>query len=221
MSSFRLSVLWSRKQIEPHAEWLGLPKDRFVFLPFKANHSQGPAYDLTIGGYVFAGGNGKRDYEVLAEAVRGTGIPLIVSATDPAVRRQIKDLPNVIALAAWEPAFAQLQSGARFIVVPMIDTGLKGGGEANMCNGMWHGKPVIAVDRMAAEDYIVEGETGYIVPPGDVALLRRRMLELWNDPAKCEEMGRRAKDHVKENLTHEAFIRRLLRLARLCGKVGR
>ena len=133
------------------------------------------------------------------------------------MRSAIEKLPNVVALAAWEPAFAQLQAGARFTVVPMIDTGLKGGGEANMCNGMWHGKPVIAVDRMAAEEYIVEGETGYIVPPGDVAQLRRRILELWNDPDKCRDMGRKAKAHADAQFTHEAFIRRLLRLATLCA----
>jgi len=190
-----------------------------VFLPFKANHSKGPSYDIPIGNYVFAGGNGKRDYRTLVEAVRGTGIPVIISATDPAVLGQIERLPNVIALAAREPAFAQLQAGARLVVVPMIDTGLKGGGEANMCNGMWHGKPVIAVDRMAAGDYIIEGQTGYIVSPGDVTLLRCRIVELWSDPEKCCEMGRKAKEHVEANFTHEAFIRRLLRLAKLCGRL--
>jgi glycosyltransferase involved in cell wall biosynthesis len=217
MSSFRLSVLWSRKQIEPHAAWLNLPKERFVFIPYKANHSKGPSYNLPIGNYVFAGGNGKRDYRTLTDAVRDTGIPVIISATDPAVRSQIEKLPNLIAVAAWEPAFAQLQAGARVAVLPMMDTGLKGGGEANMCNGMWHGKPLIAVDRMSAEDYIVEGETGYIVTPGDATLLRRRILELWNDPEKCLEMGRKARQHAEANFTHEAFIRRLLRLALLCG----
>ncbi|NLF08993.1 MAG: glycosyltransferase family 4 protein [Pirellulaceae bacterium] len=217
MASFRLNVLWSRKQIEPHAEWLRLPKERFIFLPYKANHSKGPAYDIPIGNFIFSGGNGKRDYKTLVDAVRDTGIPVVISATDPAVLKTIERLPSVIALAAREPAFAQLQAAARFVVVPMIDTGLKGGGEANFCNAQWHGRPVVAADRMAAEEYIVEGETGYIVPPGDSAMLRQRILELWNDPAKCAEMGRKAKAYVDDNFTHEAFIRRLLRLATLIG----
>ncbi|MEN6450796.1 MAG: glycosyltransferase [Thermoguttaceae bacterium] len=217
MSTFRLNVLWSRKQIEPHAKWLRLPPSRFIFLPYKANHAQGTTYRLPIGNYVFAGGNGKRDYATLAAAVRGTAVPVIVSATDPAVRAGIEKLPNLIAVAAWEPAFAQLQAAARFTVLPMTDTGLKGGGEANICNSMWHGKPVIAADRMAAEDYIVDGETGFIVPPGDAALLRRRILELWNDPEKCRALGQNAKRRVDADFTHEAFIRRLLRLATLCG----
>lgn len=216
-STFRVISLWSRKQIAAHAELLRLPAERFVFIPYKANHSRGPSYRLSVGNYVFAGGNSKRDYRTLVEAVRDTDVPVIVSATDPTVRKQIEKLPNIIALAAWEPAFAQLQAGARFTVVPMVGTGLRGAGEANICNAMWHGKPVIAVDCMTAEDYVVEGVTGYIVPPGDTALLRRRILELWNDPDKCREMGRKAKAHADAHFTHEAFIRRLLRLAGLCG----
>ena len=219
MSTFRLNVLWSRKQIAPHADWLRLPEERFFFLPYKANHSQNQPYDLPTGNYVFAGGNSNRDYKTLVDAVRDTGIPVIISVTDPAFRDRIEKLPNIIALAAWEPAFAQLQAGARFAIVPMADTQLRGAGEANMCNCMWHGKPVIAVDRMSAEDYIAEGETGYIVPPGDVALLRRRILKLWNDKDKCEMMGQKAKEHVEANFTHDAFIRRLLQLAKLCGKL--
>lgn len=221
LSSFRLNVLWSRKQIKSHVMWLNLPAEQFIFIPYKANHSMGQSYNLPIDNYVFAGGNGKRDYATLAEAVHDTGIPIIVSATDPEVRDRIERLPNIIKLAAWEPAFAQLQAGSRFVVVPMVDTGLKGGGEANMCNGMWHGKPVIAMDRMAAEDYIVEGVTGYVVPPGRPDLLRLRIIELWNDPIKCREMGLNARKYADAHFTHEAFIRRLLRLAKLCGHPDR
>jgi glycosyltransferase involved in cell wall biosynthesis len=98
----------------------------------------------------------------------------------------------------------------------MSDTGLKGGGEANMCNGMWHGKPVIAMDRMSAADYIVDGKTGYIISPGDVSTLRQRILDLWHDQQKCSSMGMEAKKHAEANFSHEAFVRRLLRLATLC-----
>lgn len=220
MRGMSLSVVWSKAQVDTHAEYLGLPRDRFIFLPYKANHSKGPHYEFPVGRFVFAGGNGKRDYRCLVDAVRGTGIPVIISATDPEVRSGIEELPNVIALAAREPAFAQLQAASRFVVVPMTYTGLKGGGEANFCNGMWHGKPVIASDSIAANDYILEGETGYVVAAGDAGALRERIIELWNDPVKVEEMGKAGRRHVERWFTHEAFIRRLLRLAEMVGSGG-
>ncbi len=217
MKGITLSALWSREQIPAHAKFLDMPEDRFIFLPFKANHSKGPRYDLPIGNFVFAGGNGKRDYRCLIEAVRDTGIPVVISATDPNVRKQIEPLPNVIVLGAPEPGFAQLQAASRFVVIPMTYTGIKGGGEANFCNAMWHGKPVIAADNIAASEYIRDGETGFVVASGDSQTLRQRILELWNDPEKVLTMGQAARRHVENNFTHDAFIRRLLRLAIVLG----
>ncbi len=217
MKGITLSVLWSGPQVASHAKFLGMPEDRFIFIPFKANHTKGPRYDLPIGNYVFACGNGKRDYQCLTDAVRGTGIPVIICATDPTVRGKIEDLPNIIKLGATEPDFAKLQASSCFMVIPMTYTGLKGGGEANFCNGMWHEKPVIASDSIAAADYIIDGETGFIVPSGDSELLRERIMTLWNDRELVEKMGQAGQQHVEKNFTHAAFVRRLMRAAMILG----
>ena len=127
-------------------------------------------------------------------------------------------MPNVIVLGAPEPGFAQLQAASQFVVIPMTYTGLKGGGEANFCNGMWHGKPVIAADSMAASDYIIDGLTGYVVPSGDSITLRKRILELWNDREKVGAMGNAARSHAERHFTHAQFIRRLLTLAMILGE---
>ena len=137
----------------------------------------------------------------------------MISSTREEVRRRIVADSNVIVLAAAEPAFAQLQAACAFAAFAMVHTGLKGGGEANFCNAMWHGKAVVVADTMAASDYVVHGETGYVVPAGDAESLRERILELWNDPEKARGMGREARRHVSENFTHEQFIARLVRLA--------
>lgn len=217
LKQYGLNVLWSRKQVATHAQHFDLPEHHFIFIPFKANHSKNGTFDIPMGNFVFAGGNGKRDYKCLVDAVRDTGIPVIISATDPAVRKGIEHLPNVMVLGAPEPAFAQLQAASRFVVIPMKYSGLKGGGEANFCNAMWHGKPVIAVDSIAAEDYIVDGETGFIVPTGDSQSLRKRILELWENATLCCEIGLKGHKHVENNFTHIRFLRRLLRLAKVYG----
>ncbi|MDR3182442.1 MAG: glycosyltransferase [Planctomycetaceae bacterium] len=217
---YDLISVWSKKQAAPHAEVFGLPLERMLVITYKANHSKayhlkGDAYnsgtyDIPMSDFIFAGGNGKRDYQCLINAVRDTGIPVIISATDPTVRKTLERLPNVILLGAPEPAFAQLQAASRLVVVPMINSGLKGGGEANFCNAMWHSKPVIAADTMAAEDYIIEGETGYVVPSGDSEGLRKRILELWNDPEKCSEMGHKGRLHCEKYFRHITHMRRFL-----------
>lgn len=218
LNQYELNVLWSAKQVPSHARHFRLPQEKFIFLPFKANHSKYPGYQIEMGNFIFAGGNGKRDYHCLIDAVRDTGIPVIISATDPGVRAGLERLPNVIVIGAPEPAFGQLQAASRFVVIPMINSGLKGGGEANFCNAMWHKKPIIAADSMAADDYVVPGITGYVVPSGDSGALREKILTLWHDPERCRAMGGAGHRHVQRYFTHELFIRRLLRLALLCGR---
>jgi hypothetical protein len=89
LMEYSLIVLWSRKQIKSHANIFRIPQEKFIFLPFKANHSMWQTYDIPINNFVFSGGNSKRDYKCLVEAVRGTGIPVIISTTDPKIKKQL------------------------------------------------------------------------------------------------------------------------------------
>ncbi len=51
------------------------------------------------------------------------------------------------------------------------------------------GLPVIGGDSGGAPDAILDGETGYVVPGGDVAATASRVTELLKDPAKARAMG--------------------------------
>ncbi|HEY4309112.1 MAG TPA: glycosyltransferase [Pirellulales bacterium] len=210
-----LCVVFSRVQIRLQAEYLDVPENRFVFVPYKANHSQSQPIAIVPGNYVFSGGNTKRDYATLCEAVRGTGIPVMISATDPAVIRGLNVPSNVIILSAVEPSFAKLMAGSRFVVITINAGGVRGAGEASACNAMWHGKAVVCADDLSASDHIIDGVTGYIVPAGDALELKARILQLWEDTEGTQNMGRRAHEHVAASLTHEHFLRRLLALSDL------
>lgn len=212
-----LATVWSGKQVTTYANKYNLPSNKFIYIPYKSNHSKQPPRELISLDFIFSGGNGKRDYKMLVDAVRGTNIPVIISATNSDVLDSIDDLPNVIKLSATEPAFSKLMAASRFVVIPMISTGLKGGGEANFCNAMWHKKAVIAVDNMSADDYIVEGETGYVVPPGHVKLLREKILYLWENKEKAVNMGVKGHELVYKKFTQVQGIRRLVKLACLLG----
>ena len=55
------------------------------------------------------------------------------------------------------------------------------------------GTPVIAFRRGAAVEVIRQGETGFLVPHGDVPALARRMLELAGAPTLVARLGRGAR----------------------------
>jgi glycosyltransferase involved in cell wall biosynthesis len=55
------------------------------------------------------------------------------------------------------------------------------------------GIPVVASGVGDLGEAVVDGETGLVVPPGDVPALRDALVSLLSNPELCREMGHRAK----------------------------
>ncbi len=69
---------------------------------------------------------------------------------------------------------------------------------------MAHGRPVVASAVGGLLDLVVEGETGLLVPPGDVAALRAALERLLGDPALRARMGAAARERVRERFSWRA-----------------
>lgn len=55
------------------------------------------------------------------------------------------------------------------------------------------GLPMISTDRVGAvRDYLVEGETGFLVPPGDSQALASAMMRLITSPGLAGVLGKKA-----------------------------
>lgn len=68
------------------------------------------------------------------------------------------------------------------------------------------GRPVIATDHGAARETVVDGETGFLVPPGDPDALAEAILDvLAMSPDEREDLARRAINHVRSNFSKEAM----------------
>jgi L-malate glycosyltransferase len=70
-------------------------------------------------------------------------------------------------------------------------------------------RPVVATDVGGARDAIVEGETGYIVPPEDDEAMARRIVSLLREPERARTMGESGLRVVKEKFSCEAQVDRL------------
>lgn len=207
-------VVYSRRTAENYCREFQLPADNIVVVPYKANHSKyEPERPLMRGDYVFSGGNSDRDYRTLLQAVEGLEIPLVVSTTLRGLTRGLSTPPNVILIRAEEPHFRRLMAAARLVVVPLTAGRLRLAGVASFLNAMWHGRPVICADDVAASEYIESGIDGIVVGPGDVAALRDAIRNLWEDRPKAEAMGQAAQAKVRTAYTHDLFCERMLKLA--------
>jgi glycosyltransferase involved in cell wall biosynthesis len=72
------------------------------------------------------------------------------------------------------------------------------------------GVPVVASAVGGIPDLVEDGETGVLVPPGDVAALARALSRLVESPDEAARMGRAAWDRVREQHDAEAHVAALV-----------
>ncbi|MFI5022119.1 MAG: glycosyltransferase [Alphaproteobacteria bacterium] len=88
------------------------------------------------------------------------------------------------------------------------------------------GRPVIATDHGGARETLLEGETGWLIPPGDAAALAEALataLEL--DTAAREQLAAAAIVHARANFSKDTMCARTLAVydelsARMAGQVA-
>lgn len=69
------------------------------------------------------------------------------------------------------------------------------------------GKPLVATRTGGTDEIVVDGETGYLVPPADAGALAGRILALLTDPPRAAEFGRRGRERVNRSFTLAGMTR--------------
>ncbi|HUS09698.1 MAG TPA: glycosyltransferase, partial [Pyrinomonadaceae bacterium] len=67
-------------------------------------------------------------------------------------------------------------------------------------------RPVVATDVGGAREAVVDGLSGYIVPPGNHKMMADRIISLLNDPVLARQMGQAGLRIVKEKFSCEAQL---------------
>jgi glycosyltransferase involved in cell wall biosynthesis len=172
--------------------------------------------DATAEGGVFAGGDSLRDYGPLVEAARGIDAEVTI-ATRRRELLEAADLPrNVRAGPLPHDRYVDALRRAAVVVVPMQPTEERGAGQTTYCNALAMGKLVIATDTLGVRDYIDDGETGVVVPPGDASALGAALA--WATAAANAEAVARiaanARAMARDRLAPDRYVVRLLEIAR-------
>ena len=75
---------------------------------------------------------------------------------------------------------------------------------------MAFGKPVIAFDSGGIRDWLVDGDTGFLVRRGDIKGLAEKILQLLKDNSLASKMGGKGKKRVEECYRKKIHVKRLL-----------
>jgi len=104
------------------------------------------------------------------------------------------------ALCVVLPSVHQSRFGAHTNVPELLGQSLL---EAMAC-----GTPVVATSVGGMPETVVDGVTGFVVPPGEPTTLRARLERLAGDPSLVEQMGRAAVAHTTRIFSWDRVVDR-------------
>ncbi len=85
------------------------------------------------------------------------------------------------------------------LVLPYLDASQS----ALIGSAYYFQKPVIVTSTGVLAEYVVEGQTGWIVPPGDVDALAQALADALSDPERLRRMGVAARSWYEHQRTSE------------------
>jgi hypothetical protein len=209
-------VVWcvlSSEEVHTFRATWRLRRGRVVFTPFPHTLGDGTLEkEVVCGDYIFSGGNSLRDYDLLAEAVAGTALQVLVAShwSPPS------PIPNLRALPVSHDEYQAMLRGARFVVVPLADSS-RSAGQQSYLNAMALGKAVVVTRRMGVADYISHNVDGLIVRP-IAGELRDVLEQLWSDEAVRKRLGTAGRIKVLNTYTNTAYGTHLISLASADGR---
>jgi glycosyltransferase involved in cell wall biosynthesis len=105
-----------------------------------------------------------------------------------------------------DEALASMYREATVTAIPtLVD-----GGYTTALESMACGTPVVGSRVGSLPELMEDGGTGFLVPPDDPSRLRSALLALLDDPARRQEMGKRARAWVTERFAWSRVVERCL-----------
>ena len=204
--------LWTlcRPQVEILENWLGRAAPPIHYVPFGVDvefYRRRPFPERPK--IVSIGGDRDRDVDTLYAALelvvqRHPNVEVTVQTTSertpPAGVSTFRFIPHVRVSELY---------GEATLVALATRPNLHGSGMTVALEAMASGRPVVATATPGMDDYILDGKTGYLVPPGAPDSMADRVNELLEDRDRAAEMGEQAHTHVQAGHTTHAMCRRI------------
>jgi glycosyltransferase involved in cell wall biosynthesis len=174
--------------------------------------SSSPAPDSS--GFILSLGLSNRDYPTLLKSMEKLPFAACqVSGTSAWVNHNAgfeqSPIPNNVKIVNYDhpSVIRDAYARSRFVVIPLDPTTTQwSAGSASVLQPQSMGKPVIATRIPGLEDYVLDGETGFLVNGRDPKSLADAIEYLWKNPKKAAEMGRCARDWVKKNYSYDSWL---------------
>jgi len=160
----------------------------------------------------------RKGVPVLIEAISGLppgmNIHFLLAGPDSALHRKLvaaSPYADNIHLFGFLQRIPWILKNVDVTVLPSLN---REGLPRAIIEGMIAGVVPIVTNVGGSPDLVVEGESGFIVEPGDPAAIRDRILRLYNDRELRERMGAAARQRVLTEFTIEKTARETISVYR-------
>ncbi|MEB3886880.1 glycosyltransferase family 4 protein [Lyngbya sp. CCY1209] len=205
MSRFALQkidkfIVHSQQERKVLSQWLGLPQERFEFVPLNRPNISVTEEEETQKPFILAMGSANRDYRTLFQAVEKLKIRTIVVAGEHALS-DLKIPPQVEVYSRIKiDECHRLAQKARLNIVPLHDTPVASG-QITIIDAMLMKRAMISTKCVGSEDYVQHGKTGWFVQPNNVDDLTHSIEKLWSDSALRSQLAKAAGQYAERHFS--------------------
>ncbi len=146
----------------------------------------------------------------ISNEIKDTKLVLIGKANDGGYAESLVKLTARLGLdqrvtfmgAMPQAELAELMARAQVLVLPSLSEGL---GRV-LLEAMACGTPVIGSAVGGIPEIIQEGETGFLIPPGDVGALAGRLKWILEHPHEARQLGERARKFAQDFFSEDLYL---------------
>ena len=190
----------------------GIPAEKITLIPpavalpdtISLSETDGVPHILSIG-QLIRGKGVDRLLTAMREVKTPCVLDIVGTGNDEAyLKRLAEPLGKTVVFHGYSPVPDEAFRGVRAVVLPwrwQEPFGLVGP------EALAHGVPLIGFDVGAVLDYLVDGQTGVLVPPGDTGALAKAVDRLLAAPEEARAMGLRGRELVAARFTEAALLR--------------
>jgi glycosyltransferase involved in cell wall biosynthesis len=123
-------------------------------------------------------------------------------------------LDGHVRLSGWHDEAFKLMAAADVVSL----TSRWEGAPHVLLEAMAWSRPVVATAVNGCREIVVDGGTGFLVPPGDTTAWARRVIDLLNDPVMAAAMGQQGRRRIEESFSLREMVARIESLYRQVTK---
>jgi glycosyltransferase involved in cell wall biosynthesis len=210
------------QSMKRHFIRLGAPAERVHVVPFSSVDHRffSPLADAErrAGLVMSIGEIRSRDYATLFQAVDGLPMRLLVAASGSwYAREKNTDLQTAVPASVTvtgrlpRAELKKLYAQSQFVVLPVYDS-IFSAGVTGVLEAGCMGRAVIATRSRGIVDFVVDGETGILIDPGDVTAMRAAIQDLLAHPEEARRLGQNARQRIEEELNLDVYVERIAQL---------